>query len=373
MISLLGNIEQMAKKNVTRGVKQSARESKPTQEHPSLNFRAIGAALGVSAQAGSFAVRNTPGVSKATRARVLAYLDKLGYRPQPALSALMREVRLHPSKRTVMKMAFINSWNEPFAKAAAEPLRNFYFGALEEAEKMGYVVEVFDGGQTSEEQNRLERKLEFSGVDGLLVFPTLSTKGVIKLEWDKFSAIEIGQPIQDAPLTLITPDHFGNTTLLCRRLLDYKFKRIGFVQDLDVHDRVGGNYLGAFLAAAWPEARKRFVEPLMGYDLKPGDIIQYVKSKRCDVLIVGPHFDVNWLLSAGISVPGDLSIVGYSLYAAECEAGIAGIDEQWKQVGAIAAEHLARRIQTHTRGLPKVREVVHVPGQWVEGNLFAPK
>jgi LacI family transcriptional regulator len=100
------------------------------------SYRDIAAKAGVSAQTVSYAVRNTPGISAAKRKHVLSVMEKMGYKPQPALSALMRQYRLQTSKRDVMKMAFINSWNEPLAKAAAEPLRNFYLGAKAQADRM---------------------------------------------------------------------------------------------------------------------------------------------------------------------------------------------------------------------------------------------
>lgn len=84
--------------------------AQPKPNRPDLpSYRDIAAKAGVSAQTVSYVVRNIPRVAQETKARVLAEMQRMGYRPQPAMSALMRQYRLHPSKRDVMKMAFINS------------------------------------------------------------------------------------------------------------------------------------------------------------------------------------------------------------------------------------------------------------------------
>jgi len=350
------------------------RRGRPAKDRPDIpSYRDIAAKTGVSAQTVSYVVRNIPKVSEETKARVIAAMQRLGYRPQPAMSALMRQYRLHPSKRDVMKMAFINSWNEPFAQAKAEPLRQFYLGARARAEDLGYLVEDFQGGETPDQQAKLRKRLRFSGAEGIMVFPTINPSSGLDIEWGSYSIVEIGQTLHGVPLTLITPDHFENTTLLCRRVLDAGFERIGFVQDHDIHERVGGSYLAAFLASAWPNERKRILPPLMREAIREADVVRYVKSHKCDALLVGPHFDPYWLTNAGIKVPKDVSLAGYSLYSDEVKLGMAGIDEHWAQIGEKAAEYLARLMQTNTRGFPATSEVVHISGQWVEGRLFSAK
>ena len=337
------------------------------------SYRDIAAKTGVSAQTVSYVVRNIPRVAQETKARVLAEMQRMGYRPQPAISALMRQFRLHPSKRDVMKMAFLNSWNEPFSQAKAEPLRFFYLGARARAESLGYLVEDFQGGETPDDQAKLRKRLRCSGAEGVMVFPTFHTGFRLQIDWEKYSIVEIGQALQGVPLTLVTPDHFGNTTVLCRRVLDSGFQRIGFVQDEDIHDRVNGAYLAAFLASAWPGERKRLLPPLMKEKIREADFVRYVKTHNCDALLVGPHLDPRWLTNAGIKLPKDISLAGYSLYSDEIKMGMAGIDEHWVRIGEKAAEYLALLMQTHTRGFPAASEVLHIAGDWVEGPLFSAK
>lgn len=351
-------------------VKQSGKGGQKTRSRPKApglpSYRDIAARTGVSAQTVSYVVRNSPGASEATRKRVLAEMERMGYRPQPALSALMRQYRLHPSKRDVMKMAFINSWNEPLAKAKAEPLRNFYLGARAEADRMGYLVEEFQGGDSSAEQRKLRHQLRFSGAEGILLFPTLSPATKLNLDWENYSVVEIGQPLQGVEVTLVIPDHFGNAFRLCRRLVAAGFARIGFLHERSEHERIGGTYLGGMLAAAFLDGHRHFVPPLSEHKLTTNQIVKYAKANNCDALVVGAHFNPDCLRTAGIRVPEDVSLFGAGVYSTDIAHGITGIDEEWRRVGEIAAQHLARLMQAHERGFTDVREVVSVPGRWIE-------
>jgi len=335
-----------------------------------VNYRQIAAELGISRQTVSVAIRNAPGVSDELRARILKTAKKLGYQPQPAMNALMREMRTHHSRRQVMKMAFLNNWNEPFLESTAEPLRAFYLGALAKAESLGYLVEVHELFRFGEDKRKLNRVLRGSGADGVLVFPAENPAAKLEIDWEHYSCVEIGQALPSVPLALVTPHHTLNIEMICRRLVESGHEKIGFIHEMSVHKRVDGDYLAGYLAEAWaPETRHRFVEPLVTDPITRDVALDYLTRHSCDALLVGPHFDLNWL--RGIrSIPGDLSVVSFSLYDADRRAGMSGIDEHWGEVGGVAAEHLARLIQTHTRGIAATREVVMVPGDWVKGSTF---
>ena len=365
-------VSSMAKHSPLKQSSGEKKRGRPAVDRPDVpSYRDIAAKTGVSAQTVSYVVRNTSGVSAATRKRVLAEMEKMGYKPQPALSALMRQYRLHPSKRNVMKMAFINSWNEPLSKASAEPLRNFYLGARAKADELGYLVEEYQGGDSKADQKKLRHQLRFSGAEGILLFPTLSPRSKLELDWENYSVVEIGQPLQGVEVTLVIPDHFGNAFRLCQRLIEAGFSRIGFLHDRAEHERIGGTYLGGVLAASFLDGQKHFVPPLSSYNLTTKQIVHYVKTRKCDALLVGAHFDPGWLRNAGIRVPGDVSLFGAGIYSSDIAAGIGGIDEEWFQVGEIAAQHLARLMQSNERGFTDVREVVTVPGRWMKGGAPA--
>lgn len=334
-----------------------------------VSYRVIAAQVGVSPQAVALAMRDAPGVSEETRKKVKAAAEKLGYRPQPAMSALMREVRLHPTKREVLKMAFLNCWNEPFLKSKAEPLVNFYIGAREKADAMGYTVEVFDVNPNEADNRKLNRSLRASGVDGVLIFPTLLPMGDLKLEWNDYALVEIGQPLFSVPLPLVTPHHSANMGVICRKLLETGHKRIGFLHETHIHERVRGAYLAGFLAAGWPDHRRCFVDPIIVEEVTKDIALRYLRKNRCDALVIDPHFDLDWLKD-DYSIPETLSLAAFALFQADCNAGVSGIDERWKVVGEIATEHLARRIQAHARGVPNVSEVVMAAGEWVNGRTI---
>ena len=357
-------------------LKQPGKENqkrKSVPDRPGIpSYRDIAAKVGVSAQTVSYVVRNTAGVSAATRKRVLAEMEKMGYKPQPALSALMGQIRRHSSKRRVMKMAFVNSWNESLSKASAEPLRNFYLGARDRAEKLGYVIEEFRCGTTRGEQTNLRKRLRNSGVDGLLIFPTMDPTSRFMIDWENYSVVEIGQSMQGVPLTLVISDHFGNAFTLCQRLVEEGFQRIGFIHEVKEHERIGGSYLGGVLAASFLNGHRQFVPPLSKHHPNPREILRYVKDNRCDALIVGAHFDPHFLTVKELRAGWGISFFACGPWSSDRVRGISGIDECWEEIGWAAAEQLGRLIQSGTRGFPEIPEVIHIPGRFIDQKLRAP-
>ena len=63
----------------------------PVKPLPVPTQKDIAQSLGLSQTAVSLALRNSPGISSTTVARVRAAVRRLGYRPDPMISALMAQ------------------------------------------------------------------------------------------------------------------------------------------------------------------------------------------------------------------------------------------------------------------------------------------
>src|SRR5882757_5503577 len=102
-----------------------------------VTLREIVKAAGVSVMSVSLALRDHGRISKAVRARIKRHAEKLGYRPDPALSALMAYRHERQTVRDYSTLAFVT--NFPTAAGWKDEVftRRYYEGALSRSAKLG--------------------------------------------------------------------------------------------------------------------------------------------------------------------------------------------------------------------------------------------
>ena len=101
-----------------------------------VTFRQIAKASGLAIATVSYALRNHPKIPAATIARVQATAEKMGYRPNPRVAALMAHIRGARPVATGERIAFI--W-----LARKEPYLRMHDGARRRAQQLGYELEDF--------------------------------------------------------------------------------------------------------------------------------------------------------------------------------------------------------------------------------------
>ena len=101
-----------------------------------VTFRQIAKATGLAVATVSYALRNDPKIPAETIARVRATADKMGYRPNPRVAALMAHIRRARPVATGERIGFI--W-----LARPGPYLGTHRGAKQRAEQLGYELEDF--------------------------------------------------------------------------------------------------------------------------------------------------------------------------------------------------------------------------------------
>src|SRR5829696_8798881 len=115
-----------------------------------VTFRQIAKASGLAVATVSYALRNDPKIPAVTIARVQATAEKMGYRPNPRVAALMAHIRRARPVSTGERIAFI--W-----LARPEPYLRMHEGAKLRAQQLGYELEDFTLSHRSLQPARLER------------------------------------------------------------------------------------------------------------------------------------------------------------------------------------------------------------------------
>ena len=120
--------------------------------------------LGLDKSTVSLALRNYTGIAVATRERVRVMAEKLGYRPDPALSMLARQRWAAGKTGSGAALGYlVDSRMEN-----AEQHRRFLAAARVRAEQRGYIVHEFDLADYASIKT-VARVLYHRGIRGLLV------------------------------------------------------------------------------------------------------------------------------------------------------------------------------------------------------------
>ncbi|MBC8008912.1 MAG: hypothetical protein H7067_02295 [Burkholderiales bacterium] len=151
----------------------------------------------------SLALRNDPSIPPATRERIHAAAQAMGYRLNPLVAALMTQQRSGHAAESAPLVVFIDYYGaaeKPRAgnkagrlgKEATEQLARAAVLAKEEALRYAYQVDYLrarDAGMTPE---RLAEIVRSRGTRGIIFLMSADINRVWHSDWDEYSVVELG-------------------------------------------------------------------------------------------------------------------------------------------------------------------------------------
>jgi len=189
-------------------------------------------------------VRGGGGVAPATRCRVEEAIERLGYRPDPALSALAA-YRTRAGGARGSTLAFLFCDEDDYS-------RSVLAGASAEAGRLGYGIETHSPGRGASSQRRLARILFHRGIQGLLFGPAQSPFVFQGWDWLKFAPVSLGAIAHEPPMNSVAMDYFDGMLRAHAALRSLGVRKVGLVVDPTLEPRTGHRWLGGFLAQNKP-------------------------------------------------------------------------------------------------------------------------
>lgn len=330
----------------------------------------IGRAAGVSVSTVSLALRNSPLISLATRTRVQAMADRLGYVPDPQLSRLMSYLHRPSAMKQAGTLAYVTAFDPPDAWRSVPVWCRYFAGARRRAEELGYKVEEFPMCTPGMSPKRLSRVLRTRGISGIVVAPLPEGTHRLVLEWERFSAVAIGLSLWEPGHHSFVHHHLASMTTALRRARAYGYRRLALVLQPNHDLRVQRHWSAAYLAEQ-REAGLTAADMIFDRLDQPAEFVDWFRRRRPDVLIGDNLVAARILDEAGYRLPGDCGFIVLNL--AGFEKGFAGIDQCSESIGAAAITRLVASLHQNESGVPAKPEVTLVPGIWVNGpSLPAP-
>lgn len=282
-------------------------------------------------------------VAPATRDRILAAIDELGYRPN-AVARSLRMARGHS-----LGLIVPDSSNPFFAQLAR---------AVEEtAFEHGYPIFVGNAADQDVREIGYLRAFTDRQVEGLLVIPTSQSPALVR----EYAAVHtplvvIDRLLDPERLPNVTTDGVAGAVDAVNHLLEHGHRRIACVSGpvLSTSEgRIAGYRLAMKTAGrrVGPMVRRRF-DGTEGYEVLPellrgrtSPTAVFVTSDLQALGLMRAAFDL------GITIPDDLAVVSFDgiEYAAYTVPGLTTVAQPMRTMGKIATEILLAMMKD---GLP---------------------
>lgn len=319
----------------------------------------------------SLALRNDARLPLATREKVHAAARKLGYRPNPLVSALMsfRARRQAPSYQ--MELAFLCATSSSDAwLSISEGYRRMWTGARDRATQLGYLLNLYARGCLS--AKRFTGILQARGISGIMVAPMPVASTKIDLDWAPFSIVELGFTLEHSRFHRVVHDYFHAMLLAMENVRRLGYRRPGLVLRSHTDDKAHHLWRAAFVDEQAQRPLSDRINPLIIPEIDPPLLSSWVRQERIDaILTVEPALVRSALKAGGIGVPRRIGLASLGCYTADDPH--AGIYQSYEDMGAAAVDQLVAMVHRADRGFPARSLSTLIGGVWIDGPTLPAK
>jgi LacI family transcriptional regulator len=321
---------------------------------------------GFSVMTVSYALRNHPKISDATRRRIRQAAERLGYVPDPEIVKLMTRIRLGrelPAEATVAVLDLF----ERRTRFNEDPYTNALIaGAEQRLQKLGYQLARFRMFEDRLTPRRITSIFRARGIQGVLLPPFPAELARCELEWAEVCAVCTEEKFHSPALHKVIPHHYNNMILLLTRLWELGYRRPGLVTCRNSLDRDNYAWFGALYSFFLDKKKTGWVPPLpLGDD--PLNLAAWYNEHRPDAIIVSEDFVIDpFLKLTGLKVPRDVGVV---CLAADF-THLSGVHQRPGVIGAAAADMLTAHLVRNERGVPAAAKTMMIEGEWREAGTL---
>jgi DNA-binding LacI/PurR family transcriptional regulator len=322
--------------DIARDVKQVSDGRRP-KGWPTMED--VAREAGVSRALVSLVMRGSPNVSEERRRRVLDVAARIGYRPNIMARNLAQ-------RRTATIGVVINDLHNPFFAEIVD-------GIEHAASSHGFRLLLTTASRkVSIEQTMMEALVEHR-VDGIILLSPRVGPAVVTEVARNTPTVVVGKAFRHVPADLVLNDEIHGSAVAVEHLVSLGCRRIVHVD--------GGAGAGA------SERRTGYLRAMAGHGLTRqaevihGDFTEEAGSAAAKLLLARKRlpdavFAANDLVAAGVldsmeeggvSVPGDLSIIGYdnTFLAAMAHMSLTTVNQPREEMGRMAVELLVNRME----------------------------
>lgn len=281
-------------------------------------------------------------VTAGTKRRVDEAIRALGYRPDPALSALAA-YRERRGRRHGSVLGYLLCDTDEYGL-------DVLAGARAEAERLGYSIEAQELPVQIAGRRRLARTWFHRGVQGVLLGPSQAPQDLEGWPWTEFAPVSLGALAHHPIMNSVAMDYFDGVMKTMDWLESRGSRRIGLAVDPVLQSRTGHRWLGAYMART------------------AGVIAPYTRRMDDRTALRRWHgkFQVDGVLTIHAGVWRALrdSVAGFAfLNAFECPPGVPHIALSPSDIGGEGVRLVHHRILSGELGLPGESKTLSLQGK----------
>lgn len=353
----------------------------------SKNHSAVAKMAGVAPSTVSKVFNNYPGVSADTRQTVLAAAAKLGYKPDPALSALIRRRwnRGHRSESVVIGLLWTSG--VPSVSGYFKELRD---GIFTQAESLGYVLRDYSLDQYKKHSS-IDQLLARSGVTALISF-SIQDWQKIDIDWNRLYHVFLFGHSQFSHLNQLRYDWLKAVDFAVKLATEYGHRRIGFVsssimnsyEERHLHSAYLVNH--AELKSLYPAQPRLLIykflqEPfahkdfgtMPNYPWASHPLSCWAREEKPDCIISSDTMPFHILKMAGFTVPQDFSFISLRQGDSPSDSFVTSISHRPYILGQNAVDIVHHLLQAGQKGLLPYPIIRTVEGEIHEGQTLLRK
>ncbi len=328
-------------------------------------YKEIAARAGVSAMSVSLALRNHASLPPATRERIRAVAEEMGYRPNPLVSTLMSYVRNTRATKYQATLGLVTAFETRDNWAREGPARLAAEGVRARAGQLGYAIDevwVKEPGMTS---RRITEILRARGIHGLVIPGLPQATGHLSLDWSEFAVAAMGYSLRKPDLHRVVNHQLHTIRLALRELKRRGYRRIGLALPAFMNQRSDGNWVTGFLGYQHTVPNRQRVPLFVKERLEKEPFAAWFEKHTPDAVVAIHEKVPNWMKELGCRLPEDAAFV--HLDWTPSMENCAGVDQNSHMVGAAAVDSVVAQLNRNERGIPAHPKVTMIEGTWVEG------
>lgn len=334
-----------------------------------ISYHDIAKEAGVSKMTVSRVMRGTTNVREATRNKVMATADRMGYQTNPLVSVLMTQVRAKRLRQDANRLA----WIYPEPQSGEPAIFKLYLeGARDKARELGFAIDEFTLGHGIG-PNRLREILLCRGIRGILLNPTSTVHFDTKFDFSGFAAVAFGYSMQAVGLNRVTAHHAENQFTLLEKLREKGYRDIIYMTQPWLEERINFGWLAATMAFA-----HRYHDTIRVRTIRAQEAIEILRNRNSDAFPDAVVFNKpnakTFLQNLNLSAPDDIGFATPSVEETNAENGAtSGMHQCSRKTGACAVELLLEQINANRFGPRENPSYLLVKGSWHEGTTTRPK